>query len=86
MLVLDLSKIQMNATGINCELWIKDFVNDEYLINQIPNYLKACHHLREMLGLKHISDAELIKRQLERYKAQKERDIRKKLERGKNGE
>ena len=72
----------MNTTGINCELWIKDFVNDEWNLKFIPNYLKACHHLREILGLKHISDALLIKQQLERYKAQKERDIKKKLKRG----
>ena len=72
--------------GIDSSLWIKDFVNDEYLINQIPNYLKACHRLRGLLGYKHISDALLIKQQLVRYKERRERDIKKKLERGKNGE
>lgn len=76
-------------TGINCELWIKDFVNDEYNLNQIPGYLRACHRLRDLLNLKKISDAELIKEQLYRYKKQKEREIKKKLTKKtgeKNGE
>ena len=65
--------------GIENEFWIKDFVNDEWNLKYIPNYLKACHNLREMLGLKHISDAELIKQQLYRYKFQREKEIRKKI-------
>jgi len=65
--------------GIDSSLWIKDFVNDEWNLKFIPNYLRACHHLREILELKNISDAELIKIQLVRYKAQKEAEIKKKL-------
>ena len=66
-------------TGIECELWIKDFVNDEWNLKQIPNYLKACHRLRELLFLKKITDAELINQQLRRYMEQKKNEIKKKV-------
>ncbi len=65
--------------GVDVELWIKDFINDEWNLKFIPNYLKACHKLRGLRGLKTISDAELIKRQLARYKEYQEKAIKKKL-------
>jgi hypothetical protein len=72
--------------GIEVDLWIKDFVNDEWNLKQIPNYLKGCHSLRKLLGLKEISDADLVKQQLRRYYEQKQVEIKKKLKReAKNG-
>jgi hypothetical protein len=68
--------------GIDVELWIKDFVADEWNIKFIPNYLRACHKLRDLEGLKRISDAEFILQQLKRYKKQKEKEIKKKFEKG----
>ena len=64
--------------GIDIKLWIKDFVNDEYNLKFIPNYLKACHRLRSLRNLKEISDAELIKQQLVKYKGYQERRLEKK--------
>jgi hypothetical protein len=69
----------MKQIGIESDLWIKEFVNDEWNLKHIPNYLKACHKFRELLGLKTISDALLIKEQLVKYKANLEKRIKKRV-------